>query len=39
MLGRPGQDKFKEYAGKSVKVKDTANGDSIAVESVEPAGI
>jgi Protein of unknown function (DUF5818) len=31
------QDKFKEYAGKSVKVKGTANGDSIAVESVEPA--
>ena len=29
------QDKFKEYAGKSVKVKGTANGDSIAVESVE----
>src|ERR1043166_2890448 len=32
------QDKFKEYAGKSVKVKGTANGDSIAVESVEAAG-
>jgi hypothetical protein len=32
------QDKFKEYAGKSVKVKGTATGDSIAVESVEPAG-
>ena len=29
------QDKFKECAGKSVKVKGTANGDSIAVESVE----
>ena len=32
------QDKFKEYAGKSVKVKGAANGDSIAVESVEAAG-
>jgi Protein of unknown function (DUF5818) len=32
------QDKFKDYAGKSVKVKGTANGDSIAVESVEAAG-
>jgi hypothetical protein len=32
------QDKFKEYAGKSVKVKGTANGDSITVESVEAAG-
>ena len=32
------QNKFKEYAGKSVKVKGTANGDSIAVESVEAAG-
>ena len=32
------QDKFKDYAGKSVKVKVTANGDSIAVQSVEAAG-
>lgn len=32
------QDKFKDYAGKSVKVTGTANGESIAVESVEVAG-
>jgi len=32
------QDKFKECAGKSVKVKGTANEDSIAVESIETAG-
>jgi hypothetical protein len=29
------QDKFKDYAGKSVKVMGTANGDSISVDSVE----
>lgn len=29
------QDKFKDYAGKSVKVTGTVDGDKIAVESVE----
>jgi len=29
------QDKFKDYAGQSVKVTGTANGESIAVDSVE----
>ena len=31
------QDKFKDYAGKSVKVTGTANNDSISVDSVEAA--
>jgi Protein of unknown function (DUF5818) len=29
------QDKFKDYAGQSVKVMGTANGESISVDSVE----
>jgi len=29
------QDKFKDYAGKSVKVMGTASGESISVDSVE----
>jgi hypothetical protein len=32
------QDKFKDLAGKSVKVTGAANGDSIAVDSVEAGG-
>lgn len=31
------QDKFKDFAGKSVKVTGTVDGDKIAVESVEAA--
>ena len=31
------QNEFKQYAGKSVKVTGVADGDSIRVESVEPA--
>jgi Protein of unknown function (DUF5818) len=30
------QDKFADFAGKSVKVTGTMNGDSITAESVEP---
>ena len=32
------QDKFADYAGKSVKVTGTMEGDAITAESVEPAG-
>jgi hypothetical protein len=32
------QDKFADYAGKSVKVTGTLKGDTITAESVEPAG-
>ena len=32
------QDKFADFAGKSVKVKGTLSGDTITAESVEAAG-